>query len=548
MMNTLGGQSVETAISTILTGYLVKKLNLDNMYYGFAYTLVLSMSGWIFMNANQLKTITLVNYFMPIYVIIGVGVLYAVYRYLWKSKSLDYIYINVYDEEQIDVFMNYINMYPEFFSHCCDVNVGDKDLIFQDICKLQSTDLSMTISASEDVEIPFKDTNFNISGYICWRKEVREITQDKDTKKRLYLKYLELAILKNGKDINTKKLIDNIIKHVEDHEKSEIELNYIKVMQCRNDRNHVVSIYKGPCRDMEVKEKLYIDTFFHQETDRLWSLIKMIHTNPAFFNTNGQGARLNLLLHGPSGSGKSSFIYRIAMCLERHIISLDLREFTNKSEVYQIIQCPNIPKIRQKCSYKNCILMFEEFDISILELHKRSQQQNSVIQQWWKQVNTANELLGKTRFLNSVQTDNKKTPDTKDKNSEEQEEDDAISSKDFTIRDLLEIFQGPIPFDQMILFATTNKYDEIKQLCPELFRPGRLTPVFFGYITRKVLQDISKHFFGRKLDSYLPSTMTIPTSQIIDLAMESKIQKGKQSDHFEYFQTNLNKLLDAKTE
>ncbi len=34
----------------------------------------------------------------------------------------------------------------------------------------------------------------------------------------------------------------------------------------------------------------------------------------------------------------------------------------------------------------------------------------------------------------------------------------------FCIRDLLEIFQGPVPFESSIMIATTNKYDEIKEL------------------------------------------------------------------------------------
>jgi hypothetical protein len=86
-------------------------------------------------------------------------------------------------------------------------------------------------------------------------------------------------------------------------------------------------------------------------------------------------------------------------------------------------------------------------------------------------------------------------------------------------------------------------------MCPELFRPGRMTPVYFGYIDKDTLQDISKFFFNKKITYRLPDQITIPTSQIIDLAMESLICssassiKNKSNDSFQYFSVKLNKLL-----
>lgn len=113
-------------------------------------------------------------------------------------------------------------------------------------------------------------------------------------------------------------------------------------------------------------------------------------------------------------------------------------------------------------------------------------------------------------------------------------------NEEFKLRDLLEIFQGPIPFESMIMIATTNKYDEIKDYCPELFRPGRLTPVYFGYIHKETLQDISIYFFNKKLTGYIPEVLSIPTSQIIELAFES-INYSK--DSYEYFSNKINILM-----
>jgi SpoVK/Ycf46/Vps4 family AAA+-type ATPase len=93
-----------------------------------------------------------------------------------------------------------------------------------------------------------------------------------------------------------------------------------------------------------------------------------------------------------------------------------------------------------------------------------------------------------------------------------------------TIKDLLEIFQGVVDVDGRLIFAMTNHYDKIKKECPALFRPGRLTPVYFGYIGQETLLDIIKYYFKKSdptktgLDA-LPSEFQIPTSEIIEQAI-----------------------------
>ena len=127
--------------------------------------------------------------------------------------------------------------------------------------------------------------------------------------------------------------------------------------------NHITTTYRGPKRTIEEKEKLYMESFFHKEKDRLWSIIKKIHFNPDFLRSMGQAPRINLLLHGPPGTGKSTFAYRIAMCLDRDIISLDLRDVNRRSQMYQILNNPRINGDNKEAT--NCVFVFEEFDISI---------------------------------------------------------------------------------------------------------------------------------------------------------------------------------------
>lgn len=548
-MQPVQSQSLETAIATLFTGYLVKKFALDNLYYGFAYTIVLSSWSYLSSFRNSGISLPLVEVgesFRWIFGSVVLLIIFGIYRYYVsksKPKSEEYVRIYIYDSVKMSKFMKYIRMYPENFQRDCDINIGDKDLAFRTLQgKALDDNLIDITSEIDDVQIPFKDTNFNVSGYICWHKEKRELS-DEDRKNpkvnALYLKYLEIALRKGDREVNPRKFADDFIAHLREKDASAIKLDYIKIMKNKSGQciNHNVTIYKGPKRTPEVKENLYMHTFFHQERDRLWSVIKKIDQDPNFFINNGQGARINLLLWGPSGAGKSSYVYRVAMCLDRHIISLDLRN-QSKSEIYQVIQRPVIEG-SENDSYTKCVLMFEEFDISILELYQQARRRLA-LEEMWKHYRTNDR-----ESPAMPTTKKKKDEDDNDEDKGEDETDKKLNKSllavdsEFGLRDLLEIFQGPIPMNGMILMATTNKYDEIRQLCPELFRPGRLTPVYFGYILREVLQDISKHYFGQKLEFYLPETMTVPTSQIIDLAMESKLQDKP----FEYFSQHLQTLL-----
>ncbi len=72
------------------------------------------------------------------------------------------------------------------------------------------------------------------------------------------------------------------------------------------------------------------------------------------------------------------------------------------------------------------------------------------------------------------------------------------------------------------------------------FRPGRLTPVYFGYIDQETLQDISMYFFNKKINGYLPDIIMLPTSLIIELAFEAL---SFDKEPHTYFMTKLHKLM-----
>ncbi len=321
----------------------------------------------------------------------------------------------------------------------------------------------------------------------------------------------------------------------------------------------------------------------------------------------GQSPQVNLLLHGPPGTGKSSFAYRVAMTLGRHIVSLDLRDIRNKVTMYQILNKPRVNELTRKPS--ECVFVFEEFDIGIKLLFKEWQIRQQRIKRWEHDINNfdiesyldksiqgatveqnnANVIIpppiiygdgnndngnknngnnnngnnnngsnnnnnngsnnnGNQMVLNLLSAMTKQNNDTNQSpyNHHIPDLDLTEDKSKFSVNDLLEIFQGTVPNDGAIMIATTNNYDEIKEMCPALFRPGRLTPVHFGYVKKETMQEISRFYFGRDLEIYIPDNINIPTSQIIQLAMESRTfdDLGTIDDKFDYFSQMLDEMLE----
>lgn len=551
-MNHSASSSTNVALSTMFVSLIMKKFGLDMAYYGIIFgcvTHLLSLSVF-----DQTQYWYEIIYNNIIYVLIIFGLITIMYycgplckQYIRQYLQQEYITITICEDRAIEQFMKYIKYMSRngYYDNNVDINIGDlhqkAELILQEHSNKVITGLrneSRHTSQSTDRKVMFDDKYLGIKGYYMWKKfqEEQKDTENKTTK-RTTLRYVEYNIHKKH-DIDPIAIIEKMNEYVEESEKNNITLKYVKVMNVRTSKetythNHEVPFYSGVQEPFETMEMKLMVPFFHQEKDRLWSIIKNVHLNPDFYTNRGQVARVSLLLHGPAGTGKSTLAYRIARCLSRHIVSLDLREF-EKRKLYEILQTPEIES-DYETTYKDVVFLFEEFDISIKELFVREQKTKT------KSDNYYSNMLLMYKFHKKIKDDgdNKSSDETDNKESTEYILDDE--SQKFKLRDLLEIFQGPIPFESMVMIANTNKYDEIKQMCPELFRPGRISPVHFGYINKETLQDISHYFFKRKLCGYIPDVLSIPTSQIIELALESLTFS---KDSFEYFSNQMSTLLN----
>jgi SpoVK/Ycf46/Vps4 family AAA+-type ATPase len=303
----------------------------------------------------------------------------------------------------------------------------------------------------------------------------------------------------------------------------------------------------------------------------LWEHIKTINYDPDKIRAMGQAPRINLLLHGPPGTGKSTFAYRIAMATKRHIMNIKLSA-VKKDELLTLFSTPKIET--QEYKPKDIVYVLDEIDVEIDKMmfkQKRQEEQckmtkdtiTKLIDSTLSDKNRGNQQQNSAPVI-VVGNDDKKQggqsqpPDSQVKSALEMINNlekviesmtkayDKIGGMEgdmVTLSDLLTVFQGAVPVEGCIIIAMTNKYEELTQLCPALFRAGRLSPVEFEHFDMKMLSDVVKMYFGRGIKYATNSQLVIPPSEIMEIITPSLIKKCT----YEQFITKLKEKIPSIT-
>lgn len=498
-------------VSNLVSNWIVKQFKLD-MNYAFTLTTLISS---ILISIDMRR----INYYYIFYSILCGYCIYLLYNWYNKPHVINkvkYITLDIYSDSIYKYLHYYKDTNPTFF---------DKNYSME-IQNPKYHEFADEYIPSENTPVHFNDITNNIKGFFTVIATESPRADDGESKKTTPTRYVSLS-LEKGQKYNCEEYINILKKYYNKKiaESNELTLYYAKVF-AYNDRdydrdviskNHIITMYNGALNNKDERYKLYIKSYFSKNRDKLWNYLSDINYHPEKFSCFGQEARCNLLLYGPPGSGKSSFAYRIAMALGRHLISVDITSLvTDKVTLYQLLQNPKLGR-GETISPDKCIILLEEFDIAVKFLAERAKKPFSP-------------------FLK------KKRKET-DKSSEDDEQIifnhwQASTTRNFQLEDLLEILQGPVPIKGSIIMATTNKYAEIKQLCPALFRPGRMTPIEFNYIDYESLQEMTKYYFGKELP-WESVQIKIPTSEIIEIALHASLQK----DGFNIYKSQLQHKL-----
>ena len=384
-----------TPFATLMTVLLTKKYTFDMPTYGALLGVITIGLNYITSDKfiNKISSIEIPSCYFIVFVLIFLyyiynkNYIYQYYRRYTGKQETKTVYkmIAVNANDDTRMFLNYIFYFPEFYSKPAEVNIGIINYSKtgdSSQAALQSYDRRV----ANNIEVKFKDTNFNAEGYYVWKNQELIIGSNKNETN--IVKCINSAHIYIDEKTCDDPLLyfRNMEKIVNQKEENKPTITcwfikYSSLKQTKEEKRFIANdyyeTYSGEKKTIEELKPIYIDTFFSPEKETIWTIVKQIHMDPMAFFTMGQSPQAGFILYGPPGNGKSSFPYRLAMTLERHLLSIDIRVIKKRNALYQIMRKPWIND-DMYTTPKRVIYIFDEFDITVNELYAKEKRKKKV--------------------------------------------------------------------------------------------------------------------------------------------------------------------------
>jgi hypothetical protein len=230
------------------------------------------------------------------------------------------------------------------------------------------------------------------------------------------------------------------------------------------------------------------DNIFFEGKENILGKIKFFLDNPQWYYDMGIPYTLGFGLHGPPGTGKTSFFKCLANLTGRHLVVLSLKLIKTKSQLDQFF-------FENRYTYKNRensvgfdkkIIILEDIDCLGDIVLKRNKTAEARPEK-------------KTRRKTGVET---AVQMILDKNDEQSKAVEAMCSKQtddepITLDDILNLWDGLKETPGRILGISSNHYDKLD---PALIRPGRIDITLkLDLASRQTIGQMYNHYYKKHL-------------------------------------------------
>lgn len=262
-------------------------------------------------------------------------------------------------------------------------------------------------------------------------------------------------------------LVQRFINHVT--MKSMEEEHNLTIAKLTKRRNFVTRGTRGDtvcCDDFSLEDRKSFNTIHFPEKEMIVRVLDQFTTKEGVFARPSRPYRLNMLLHGPPGTGKTSLIKAIANHLGRSIMSVNLSTI-DSAAAFQKLMLSGEFLGNQFRSLTQLVIVIEEIDTYVDILKERTEQKKliyaapSVVDKSEKPVD-----LDKLREMIDIGT-------------------------------ILEAMDGTIDTPGRVLIMTTNHTDKLKELDEAFLRPGRVDiSLHMGFVVPECCVNILKQQYG----------------------------------------------------
>lgn len=529
--------NVSLGISQLLSKVLSDFLKIDFFLSAMISSLIVSEYLLIF------KVIQEYFYTISLFLVIGVIVYYSnSEKFLGLVKKLlvrmrvihPTAKAEIQESRNIYRFLAYKEKNPSFYSKYADCKIGN----LQNDLVLETNKLSSRVNGIEEYHndrVYFTDTLYNIQGYYYW--SVSEVSTEKRNEKevttiKLNLPYLNIVVYSE----EIEGYLTFIDQKVTDYNTERKSVYGCKIFSLPSDDDVVtlrtLEFIFGKYTIGDPSIPGYRESLFNKNLRMVFDRAMNVHFHPEKFIPFGQ-CRASFLLHGPGGTGKSDVVRRIALSTGRHIVEPEIVGMSK----YQVEQCFRAPPIRQtpnKITTADIIIYIGEIDILLEELMRRE-----LLLAQIEQLPIEKEEEGLSSLLSKISKGESSSSSLTSRSKAIEE-----LKKKIILSELLEIFQGSVPYSSLILIATTNNYEKMishpvfGDRISKIFRPGRMTPVYCGNINREILDEITMYHFsspfgwGDVFPSIDLEKHQIGISAVLQLIEGIKLEKKGTFDDF----------------
>jgi len=278
----------------------------------------------------------------------------------------------------------------------------------------------------------------------------------------------------------------------------ELTDNYIKnIEKQRNSKRFIYTLIKTnysedrfECwKESRFETTRTFDNMFFENKSNIINKIDFFINNKEWYYKKGIPYTIGFGLHGPPGTGKTSFIKSLASYTKRHVIVLSLKLLKTRRQLQEFFYEDRYNDNNRKRSidFSSKIIVIEDIDAQGDIVLDRSKRKTLYKKNAENVANTSNLMK---QLLDNKSNDASKNEVTNIMKCAEEEP--------ITLDDILNLWDGIEETSGRIIIISSNHYQELD---PALTRPGRIdVTIEMKNASRDIIAEIYQHFYDSEIN------------------------------------------------